>query len=84
MTRTDVNKMVYEYDTMHERGFTQIEQELFLTEFFPEIDKKKYYSYFFGTTYTIQDGFAITHYTDIVTSIMCCLEDRDMNFMEFD
>lgn len=84
MTRAEVSKLVYEYKTSFDMGFTSLEQSMFLNEHFPTIDLKKYYSLFFGTTATVQNGFMITYHCDIVTSIMCCIENRDMKQSEFD
>lgn len=84
MTRKEVTKIVMEYPTSNEIGFTSVEQALLLMTHFDGIKLDRYYNSMLGSTKALIGNQGITYHSDIITGIMCGLEDRDIKTEEWD
>lgn len=84
MTRKEVTKIVHDFNTKEEIGFTPIEISLLLLQHFNGIDMDRYYSAMLGNTCAVIDGITRTYHCDIITGIMCGIEDRDILPHEWD
>lgn len=83
MTRKEVTEIVMNYPTSNELGFTAVEQVLLIMEF-EDFNIQKYYNAFFGCTRALVGKITITYHSDIITAIMCGLENRDIQSHEWD
>jgi len=84
MKRKEVTKLVHDFKTKNKEGFTPVESSLFLLVNFPDMNMEKYNSAMRGNTCMVIDGVVITYHCDIITGIMCGIEDRDMYGWEWD
>jgi len=80
----DLHKIIYEYPTKSEYGFTQKEIEELLKKL-PKINMDKYNSAMMVNTCMLNENKEMINYhCDVYTAISCGLENRDMNWFEFD
>ena len=86
MTRDEVTKIVLAYDRTNDLGFTSIEEALLLLKNFDEmINIERFHNAKFGNTVGVTDsGLTLTYPVDLITAIMCGLEDRDITQAEWD
>lgn len=84
MTRKEVTKIVNNFPTKNEMGFTSIEQTLLLMKHFEGIKIERYYNSMIGNTMAVIDNISRTYHCDVITGIMCALEDREINSEEWD
>jgi len=84
MTRKEVTKIVHDYPIEEVIGFTSIEQTLLLNDHFSDMDVTRYYGSMLGNTCMVIEGQTRTYHCDVITGIMCALEDRDMTYFEWD
>ena len=78
-----INTLVYDYPTKHERGFIWSEQQDLLKQF-PNINMDKYYDAMKGNTCQMSTDGIISYHCDIVTALLCGIENRDITFDEWD
>ena len=84
MTRKEVAKIVHDFPIKEEIGFTSIEQTFLLMKYFEGINLERYYNAMLGNTCALIDNQTRTYHCDIITAIMCGLEDRDVLPHEWD
>lgn len=85
--REILQKVVSEYKTQYEYGFTKFEMEEVksaVKEHYPNFNEEKYNSCFYGNTCMFIDGNIITYHTDLITALLCGIENRNMKNYEFD
>lgn len=78
-----VYNLVYKYKTKYESGFIESEIEDLLSNF-PDINMKKFNNALSYITCEMQDGNFVTYRFDIVTALLCGIENRDLTEKEFD
>ncbi len=80
----DLKKLVNEYPTKSEYGFTEVEQEELLKNF-PNVNMEKYNNAMRGNTCMINDDQEIISYhCDVLKALYCGIENRDLTQEEFD
>lgn len=84
MTRAEVTKIVHDFPITEDLGFTSVEQALLLLMHFDGINTERYYNAMFGNTIGVINGIGRTYHCDIITAIMCGIEDRDILPHEWD
>jgi len=84
MTRAEVTEIVHNFNTTEDIGFTSVEQALLLMQHFDGINMERYYNAMFCNTMAVVNGITRTYHCDIITAIMCGIEDRDMTYFEWD
>lgn len=80
----DLEKIVYDYHTKNEHGFTELEMEEFLKSLFPDINIGKYNEALIGITCMMIDEEIVIYRCDVLTALRCGVENRDMRQSEFD
>lgn len=83
MNREIISSLVYGYATKNRLGFTELELHELLLKI-PNADPTIFWRSFYGTTCTRVDNEIIHYHTDVVTSLLCSIEKRDMLPSEFD
>ncbi len=83
LTINNVEEIVYNHPTKYHKGFTPIELNDFLVKYEVNIDD------FFtkmgiGHTCMIIDGYMLRYHCDILTTLRCLIENRDIKFEEWD
>jgi hypothetical protein len=80
-----LSQLVLNYKTKHKEGFVDDEQEELLKNF-SDINMDRYYDVLNGVTCIIDQKTQefIIYHCDILTAILCGLEDRDMYTSEWD
>lgn len=79
----EIRKIVMEFPTDSEWGFTDWEIEKLLEQF-PGINKDKFDSALGGITCMTVDGKPRIYHCDIITALRCGLENRNIRGIEFD
>lgn len=74
---------VYSYPTKYPEGFIQSEIEELLKEF-PTITLEDYNSKLGVHTAMLINYEIITYHSDVLLGITCCLENREINSLEWD
>lgn len=84
MTNKEVKDLVHNYKTNSKYGFIQSEIDDVLKSF-PQIKMEKFNNALYGITcMSDEDGNTIIYHCDIYHAILCGIEDRNLNFNEFD
>lgn len=85
MSTKEIKKMVYSYPTKSEYGFMSDEQEKLLKQF-PEINMDKYNDALMGVTCMRDEesGDLIIYHCDVLTAIICGIENRNITQAEWD
>jgi hypothetical protein len=78
-----LEKLVYNYKTRNEAGFTAAEEKELLKQF-PNISMDKYYDAMRGNTCMMGEGGIITYHCDILKALICGLENRELTLSEWD
>lgn len=79
----DIRKIVEEFPTDSEVGFTNQEIDLLLEQF-PNINMEKFESALTGITCRSVDGVDRIYPCDIIAALRCGTENRDIRGIEFD
>ena len=74
---------VYNYPTKYPQGFIQSEIDELLKEF-PDITLEDYNSKLGVHTAMLINYEIITYHSDVLLGITCCLENREINSLEWD
>lgn len=77
-----IQKAVIDYPTKYKEGFINIEIVDLLENL--NINKKKFNKAMGVNTCMLIDGNLITYHTDIIKGIVCAIEDREQNSIEWD
>lgn len=77
-----IKDFVYSYKTKHKQGFTKTEIESLLEEM--NINEKRFYKALGINTCMVIEGEIITYHTDVLKSVICAVENRQQNIMEWD
>lgn len=80
---TNVTKIVSEFKTKYQQGFTREEIKKIL-EKFPNINMDKFNDALFCNTCMLIDDEIITYHSDIITALRCGLENRNIHSWEWD
>jgi len=83
MTHSELEKLVYDYPTKYPEGFIWEEQKELLKQF-PNINQDKYWDAMRGNTCIMRDGKIVSYHCDILTALLCGIENRDMTLEEWD
>jgi hypothetical protein len=81
----NLEDLVYNYPTKHKEGFTTDEQRALVSKF-PNINMDKYWDAQMGITCMRDDetGQFIIYHCDVLTSLRCGIENRDITLAEWD
>lgn len=77
-----IEKAVDTYPTKYRHGFTHTEISDLLENL--NINEKKFNKAMGVNTCMLIDGNTITYHTDIIKGIICAIEDREQNNIEWD
>ena len=83
MTDKEIEELVYNYKTKHKEGFTGKEVKDILA-MFPDINLDKFYDVLHGITCIMSKDGLITFHCDVVTALRCGIENRNIEFSEWD
>lgn len=78
-----VEKIVDEFETKHNLGFTKGEI-IELLKKFPKVTEAQFWDKFGVNTCAMIEEEVIYYYVDIITAINCCLENREKSIAEWD
>ena len=78
----EVSEAVSKFPTKNKEGFTDNEIKQ-LCEMF-KIEEKKLNTALGTNTVIMIDGEIITYHSDVEMALICCVEHRDMNALEWD
>ena len=78
----DFRKVIEDYATKYEKGFTCDEQRDLCTKL--DVDVDEYYEKLGINTCMVIDGDIITYHCDVEMAIGACLEKREQNPYEWD
>jgi len=76
-------KLVYEYKTKYNIGFTSTEIKEIISEF-PYFNKEEFHNALTSITCQMRDNQLIIYHCDVLTAIKCGMENRKMTILEFD
>lgn len=74
--------IVYKYKTKYENGFIKSEIDTLLQEL--NINENRFNKALGVNTCMIIDGEVITYHTDILKGLVCAIENREQNNLEWD
>jgi hypothetical protein len=77
-----LQKKVFDYNTKYKEGFIKSEIEHFLEEL--NINERRFYKALGVNTCMLIDGEVITYHTDILKGVVCAIENREQNSLEWD
>lgn len=77
-----LEKKVFDYNTKYKEGFIKSEIEQLLEEL--NINERRFYKALGVNTCMLVDGDVITYHTDILKGVVCALENREQNSLEWD
>jgi len=80
---SELENIVYEYPTKYKEGFLENEEKNLLSKIVG-INMDKYYSALQGNTCMLKEEGIISYHCDILNALVCGLENRDLNFLEWD
>jgi hypothetical protein len=78
----ELKDKVYNYNTKYSAGFIEDEIEKLLEEL--NINEKKFYKALGVNTCMMIDGKIITYHSDILKGIVCAIDNREQNSLEWD
>jgi hypothetical protein len=80
----NIEDIIYNYPTRYKEGFIQEEIDLLLS-WFPTIKMDKFNEVMMGNTCKLsKDNEVINYHCDVLTALLCGLENRDIKPSEFD
>ena len=79
----NIREKVYNYETKNKQGFVQSEIDDLLKDY-PGINMDKFNSALMGITCMRIDGETVIYHCDIHQAIVCGIEGRDLNSLEWD
>ena len=74
--------VVYNYNTKYKNGFTKTEIDNLLEEL--NINERRFNKALGVNTCMLIDGEAITYHTDVLKGVVCAIENREQNSLEWD
>ena len=77
-----LQKKVFDYNTKYKVGFIKSEIEQLLEEL--NINERRFYKALGVNTCMLIDGEVITYHTDILKGVVCAIENREQNSLEWD
>jgi formate dehydrogenase assembly factor FdhD len=77
-----IKDVVYNYKTKHEHGFTKTEIDNLLEEL--NINENRFNKALGVNTCMLIDGEVITYHTDVLKGVVCAIENREQNSLEWD
>jgi hypothetical protein len=77
-----LQKKVFDYNTKYKEGFIKSEIEQLLEEL--NINERRFYKALGVNTCMLIDGDVITYHTDILKGVVCAIENREQNSLEWD
>lgn len=77
-----LQKKVFDYNTKYKEGFIKSEIEQLLEEL--NINERRFYKGLGVNTCMLIDGDVITYHTDILKGVVCAIENREQNSLEWD
>lgn len=77
-----IKDTVYNYKTKNEHGFTKTEIHNLLVEL--KINEKRFNKALGVNTCMLIDGEVITYHTDVLKGVVCAIENREQNSLEWD
>lgn len=82
MEYNKLKKIVYKYKTKYENGFIKSEIDTLLEEL--NINENRFNKALGVNTCMVIDGEVITYHTDILKGLVCAIENREQNNLEWD
>jgi len=82
MKRQELEDKVYNYNTKYKAGFIKSEIEQLLEEL--NINEKRFYKALGVNTCMMLDGNIITYHEDVLKGVVCAIENREQNSLEWD
>ena len=82
MKYEQLKEKVYNYNTKYSAGFIKSEIEQLLEEL--NINEKRFYKALGVNTCMLIDGNVITYHCDILKAVVCAIENREQNSLEWD
>jgi hypothetical protein len=82
MKYQELQDKVYNYNTKYSAGFIKDEIENLLEEL--NINEKRFNKALGVNTCMMIDGNVITYHSDILKGVVCALENREQNSLEWD
>jgi hypothetical protein len=82
MKYQELQDKVYNYNTKYSDGFIKDEIENLLEEL--NINEKRFNKALGVNTCMMIDGNVITYHSDILKGVVCALENREQNSLEWD
>lgn len=82
MKYEQLKEKVYNYNTKYSAGFIKTEIEQLLEEL--NINEKRFYKALGVNTCMLIDGNVITYHCDILKGVVCAIENREQNSLEWD
>jgi hypothetical protein len=82
MKYEQLKEKVYNYNTKYSAGFIKSEIEQLLEEL--NINEKRFYKALGVNTCMLIDGNVITYHCDILKGVVCAIENREQNSLEWD
>jgi len=79
----NIEKLITEYETKYEEGFTDDEIKNIL-ENYPNINMDKFNGAMMGNTCAMRDGLLVMYPCDVRAALYCGMENRDLNIQEWD
>lgn len=83
-TKVKVREILDKFERTYPEGFTNVEVELIILKNFPNINRKKFNDAVFGNTSPMINGQLLYYPWDIETALICGIEERDQNQIEWD
>lgn len=86
-TRQEISDEIYAWDTEHKEGFTSDELNEVLdhyTKEYPGFNTAKWDDAMMCLTRIMKNNEAVFYHTDVVTGILCGIENRNLTPNEFD
>jgi hypothetical protein len=77
-----LQKKVFDYNTKYKEGFIKSEIEQLLEEL--NINERRFYKALGVNTCILVDGDVITYHTDILKGVVCAIDNREQNSLEWD
>lgn len=79
----NIHEKVYKYPTKHKEGFVKSEVDILLKDY-PDIDMEKFSYALMGITCLMKEGEIVLYHSDIEKALICGIEKRNLNIIEWD
>lgn len=86
MTNKEIESLIYDWGTYNEHGFNKYEEDVLLEYIGKEhkLNMDKYHNAMMGNTCMMDQHGFVTYHCDILTAVLCAIENRDMYMHEWD